>query len=120
MFKIENDEIHLTRGDKCIIGLSISGYTFEQGDYILFKIYRRKELNKEPVLVKKVAVDNETTEIEIKLTSEETRIGEPVNRAEEYWYEIELNGEQTIIGYDENGPKKLLLYPEGADANDNK
>ena len=119
MFKIENDEIHLTRGDKCIIGLSISGYTFKQGDYILFKIYRKKELNKEPVLPKKVTVDSETTEVEIKLTSEETKVGEPANKVEEYWYEIELNGEQTIIGYDENGPKKLLLYPEGADINDN-
>lgn len=102
MFKIENDEIHLTRGDKCIIGLSIQDYTFKQGDYILFKIYRRKELNKEPVLVKKVTVDAETTEVEINLTSEEAKIGEPINNAKEYWYEIELNGEQTIIGYDEN------------------
>lgn len=119
MFKIENDEIHLTRGDKCIIGLSIPDYTFKPEDYILFKIYRKKELNKESVLSKKVIVDAETTEVEINLTSEETRIGELINKAEEYWYEIELNGEQTIIGYDENGPKKLLLYPEGADINDN-
>lgn len=120
MFKIENDEIHLTRGDKCIIGLSIQDYIFKQGDYILFKIYRKKELNKESVLSKKVTVDAETTEVEINLTSEETRIGEPVNRAEEYWYEIELNGEQTVVCYDENGPKKLILYPEGVDADDNK
>lgn len=120
MFKIENDEIHLTRGDKCIIELSITEYTFKAGDCILFKIYRKKELNKEPVLSKKVTVDVETTEVEIKLTSEETKIGELINRTEEYWYEIELNGEQTIVCYDENGPKKLILYPEGVDADDNK
>lgn len=119
MFKIENDEIHLTRGDKCIIGLSIAEYTFKAEDYILFKIYRKKELNKAPVLSKKVTVNTETTDIEISLTSEETKIGEQTNKVEEYWYEIELNGEQTILGYDENGPKKLLLYPEGADINDN-
>lgn len=33
----------------------------------------------------------------------------------EYWYEIELNGDSTIIGYDNDGAKKLILYPEGAD-----
>lgn len=36
----------------------------------------------------------------------------------DYWYEVELNPEteaQTIIGYDEDGPKIFRLYPEGDD-----
>lgn len=118
MFKIENDKIHLTRGDKCVIGLSIPDYTFKAEDYILFKVYRKKEMNKAPVLIKKVMANEGTTELEISLTSEETKIGNFINQEQEYWYEIELNGEQTIIGYDEEGAKRLILYPEGADADD--
>lgn len=52
---------------------------------------------------------------------DETKIGEYISKPKEYWYEIELNPEtypQTIIGYDEDGPKVLILYPEGGDYND--
>ena len=121
MFKIENDEIHLTRGDKCVIGISIADYTFKKDDYVLLKVYKKKELDKEPVLKKKVIASTEAEELEIRLTSQETKIGELSNKNQEFWYEIELNGEQTVIGYDEKGAKKLILYPEGADdINDNK
>ena len=43
------------------------------------------------------------------------KIGEMANKPIEFWYEIELNGDSTIIGYDEEGAKRLILYPEGAD-----
>ena len=36
------------------------------------------------------------------------------NATIEYWYEIELNDKQTIVGYEE-GPAILYLYPEGAE-----
>ena len=38
-----------------------------------------------------------------------------MNIPTEYWYEIELNNENTVIGYDNNGPKLFVLYPEGED-----
>ena len=50
----------------------------------------------------------------INLTSEETRIGNLTNAPVEYWYKIELNNQYTIVGYDEDGAKKLILYPEGS------
>jgi hypothetical protein len=34
------------------------------------------------------------------------------NRFLRFWYEVELNGSDTIIGYDLDGPKQLILYPE--------
>ena len=50
---------------------------------------------------------------EIKLTSVETRIGDAFKDGSvTYWYEIELNGDTTLIGYDDEGAKKFVLYPE--------
>lgn len=115
MFKIDGDTILLTRGDKGVINFSIEGYTFQSGDYVKFKVYKKKSLNLPPVLEKRIDIEEEKENIDIELTSEETKIGELSNIVNEYWYEIELNGNQTILGYDEKGEKKLMLYPEGAD-----
>lgn len=119
MFKISGNTIELTRGDIASIKFSIKDYTFKQNDYIHFRLYEKGKLNSEPIIDKKVTVNEESQEyVLISLTSDETKIGEMVNKAITYWYEIEFNGEQTIIGYDDNGPKELILYPEGVDNND--
>ncbi len=115
MFKIKGDSIYLTRGDKAIITLEIENYTFRVGDKIEFKVYKNKGLNELPVLIKEIELDKETQNVDITLTKEDTKIGMLSNRENIYWYEIELNKEQTILGYDEFGPKQLILYPEGAD-----
>jgi hypothetical protein len=55
------------------------------------------------------------------LTKKDTTIGEIINKSREYWYEIELNPDtasQTIIGHDEDGAKKFVLYPEGSEQNE--
>ena len=36
----------------------------------------------------------------------------------EYWYEIELNDEETVIGFDKDGAKVLNLYPKGVEKDD--
>lgn len=118
MFKIDGDTIHITRGDKAVIELKIEGYIFSIGDKIEFRIYERKGLDKLPVRIKETKIVKESTSVNIELTSEDTKIGDIENKTKEYWYEIELNDNQTIIGYDENGAKKLILYPEGAENND--
>lgn len=120
MFKIENDVIYLTRGDKATIELSIDDYTFQVNDKIELRVYAKSALDKAPVLEKEVTVNESGETVDIALTSEDTSIGTMQNKPVEYWYEIELNNEQTIIGYDENGAKKLILYPEGAEDNDNE
>jgi hypothetical protein len=49
------------------------------------------------------------------LLPEETRLG-PVIRTGTvtYWYEIEYNGMNTLVGYFTDGPKEFILYPEAA------
>ena len=64
-------------------------------------------------MTKSIEVTEDTNIVDISLSSSDTTIGEMSNKPIEYWYEIQLNREQTIIGYDDNGPKLFMLYPEG-------
>lgn len=117
--RIINKEIHINRGDRLLIEFSIGNgedkYTFKDRDKIKFSIYRKKELDKPPVLQKKITPTAGSTSVDIDVSGEDMKIGEMANKPIEYWYEIELNSDSTIIGYDDEGAKKLILYPEGAD-----
>lgn len=115
MFKITGNTIEITRGDKATIEFSIEGYTFGLGDVVRFRVYSKKGLNIEAHINKVINVMNMCKVIRINLSSEETKIGEMENKPITYWYEIELNGNDTIIGYDDIGAKEFILYPEGYD-----
>ena len=118
MFEIKNDTIYLTRGDKATINLEIPDYVFKVGDTVKFKLYNEYELDKQAILTKIINIKTEVDNINIELTSEETKLGEMLNTAKIFWYEIELNDNQTILGYDEKGAKQFIIYPEGADFNE--
>lgn len=117
--KIIDKEIHINRGDRLLIEFSIDNkeekYTFKEGDKLLFSIYGKKELNVSPILRKEITPTVGSTSVDIDISAEEMKLGEMSNKPVEYWYEIELNGDDTIIGYDDDGAKKIILYPEGAD-----
>lgn len=117
--KIEGTIIKLNRGDTLNINLTIkkedgTDYTFEEGDKITFSLYNKGKLNEKAVLLKEVQATTGTTSVNIYCSSEETKIGELVNKPIDYWYEIELNNEYTILGYDDEGAKLLKLFPEGS------
>lgn len=117
--RIINKEIRINRGDRLLIEFSIDNgddkYTFKDGDKIKFSIYRKKELDKPPVLQKTFIPTVGSTSVDIDISGADMKIGEMTNKPIEYWYEIELNGDSTIVGYDEDREKRLILYPEGAD-----
>lgn len=124
MFKIDKNSltIKITRGDTGVFGVTAtnddgSDYTFQNGDTIRLAIYEKKKY--ETLIFEKiVSITSKTTEVEIELTTVDTTIGDIINKPVDYWYEIELNPDgdtQTIIGYDEQGPKIFKLYPEGVD-----
>lgn len=119
MFKTEGDLIKLTRANKAIITVTPNSYTFKVGDIIEFKVYKEKGLDQLPVLYKRLVVETAGPSFDIELTPEETNIGDPMNDMVEYWYEIELNNDTSIVCYDDvNGPKILELYPKGVDPDD--
>ena len=123
MFDIDEKDktIYLTRGDMATIIVNARNanrrYTFRGGDVVRFRITNKGNYN-DVRFTKDVTVKEETQNVEITLDREETKLDEITNREKEYWYEIELNPDtapQTIVGFDKDGAKKLILYPEGGD-----
>lgn len=123
MQKLDGTTIKLNRGDVLKIALSIkledeSNYTFQIGDRIIFSVYNKGKMSEEPVLTKEITIAEETQNAIINISNTETKIGELINKPVEYWYEVELNDQYTVIGYDEDGAKQLILYPEGSRDNE--
>lgn len=120
----EDNSIYVTRGDILFFSVSAEDretkekYTFKAGDVLRIKVYGKKAAEN-VVLQKDFPVTENTSEVEIFLTEEDTKIDEVISKPKDYWYEVELNPDeapQTIIGYDdENGPVLFKLFPEGAD-----
>lgn len=119
MFKIEGKTIHCTRGDRGTIKFSAEtcegeNYVFKVGDKVIFAVKPKKGFSSEEYSMRKeIEVLEETEQVDIELTGEDTSVGELINKPTTYWYEISLNSDQTIIGYDEDGAKEFILYPEG-------
>lgn len=121
MFRINDADksIHATRGD--ILFFSVGAmqgedvYMFQPDEEVRFTVYGKKDANT-VYLQKDFKVYEESNLVDITLTKEETRFGDVISKPTDYWYEVELNPDtapQTLIGYDEDGPKVLTLYPEG-------
>lgn len=117
----EDKSISVTRGDSLLFSVSASGdegvYKFQPGDVVRFKVFGKKSCD-DVVLEKDFPVTEETESVDIYLTKEETKLGDLISKPVDYWYEVELNPEtepQTIIGYDEDGPKIFKLFPEGGE-----
>lgn len=123
MQKIVGTTIKVNRGD--VLNLSLSteledgtAYTFHNGDKVVFSIYEKGKMSDNAVVMKEINVIEESETVDIGLTNEETKIGELINKPVTYWYEVELNDQYTIIGYDEDGAKEFMLYPEGSKINE--
>lgn len=122
MFKIEGTTIHLTRGDIALFGIKAkqkddTDYTFKKGDVVRLNVFKNKDCN--CIEIKKnITIENETNEAELSLTSDDTKIGDIINKPVKYWYEVVVNPDtqpQTIIAYDDDGAKEFILYPEAGD-----
>lgn len=119
MFEVVGTEIHCTRGDcgSFLVRCSFADglYTFRAGDAIRFRVCRKKDYGT-VVLTKEVKLTEATQEVEIYLDSEDTRIGEIINKPVDYWYEVELVADgktQTIFGHTVDGARVFKLLPEG-------
>ena len=116
MLIIEGKTIKFSRGDEITINFSCkdkngSPYTFLAGDTVQFRIFPTRGYDDEAILSKEVVVDEDTTVVPINLTSEDTMIGNKINAAALYWYEISINEDNTVIGYDDDLAAKLFLLP---------
>lgn len=119
MFKIDEKtkRVLLTRGNKAKFTIKIENkdktyYQFQVGDKVSLGIYENKNYQSLK-LKKEVVVAEAGDSVDLILTKEDTKLDDPINKPKDYWYEVELNGEETIVGYDDKGAKILTLYPEG-------
>lgn len=118
-------QIQINRGDSTTLKINANDssgdpYTFKVGERVKLSLTERK--NEDNVVLEKIIdVDTEQDYVNISLTSEDTKIGDIINKPVTYWYEISLltlnNEVQTIIGYDDNGAKEFVLNPEAGDLN---
>lgn len=119
MQKLDGTTIRINRGDILNLTLTIkqddnTNYTFKNGDIVIFSVYEKNKMSDKPALLKEINVLEQSESLNISLTNEETKIGNLINKPVEYWYEIELNNQYTVIGYDDLGAKIFMLYPEGS------
>ena len=127
MWKIEKGNIYVTRGDMLPLAIDAlnadkSQYYFKLEDILRFKIMEAGNV-RNVFLQKDFSVEEEGFVVNVDLLSEDTRIGELINKPQEYWYEIELNPDtprtMTIVGYSkEKGAALFVLLPEGGKKND--
>lgn len=92
-------------------------YEFQLTDKIAFVVKEKKGYTKQEILrVEKTLAEmgytDTTTTPEIQLTEEDTKVFELKDKPTTYWYDIVLNDTTTILGYDDEGAKKLIVYPE--------
>jgi len=116
MFDIDKEDkttLLVTRGDRGSVAIKLKpGYTFKVGQKVSLVVVKKKGYKEEPVLEKSVTVEEESDKIKIPLTSEDTKIGDYINKAVNYWYNIVVDDDQTIFGSDKNGEKIFRLFPE--------
>lgn len=125
MVKVNNDmSIYATRGDSVTFTVTAtedgSAHQFQAGDVLRIKVFEKKACEN-VVLQKDFAVESASASVDITLTEKDTRIGGIISKPKVYWYEVELNpfdNPQTIIGYDDDGAKVFMLFPEGRDLED--
>lgn len=119
MFVVNEDlTIDCTRGDagSFSVGamLGDAPYVFRAGDVVRLTVCAKKDYSK-IMLQKDVEVTEDAELVQFHLDSDETKIGEVINKITEYWYTIELNPDtycQTIIGHSQDGARVIRLYPE--------
>lgn len=91
--------------------------TIKLNDVISFVVYEKKGYTKKEILrknytLRQIGYRKETTTPELPLEEIETKQFPLANKPATYWYDIVINNKYTVIGYDEKGPKKIIVYPE--------
>lgn len=125
MFKIQpNKTIHATRGDDLTIQIAFNNNKFIEGDIINFYASPEKQMGSseliQSVLVELTEIEEErggkkNVVIGIPKSKIRSLVNENLKEPIILYYEIRLirnNKQYSLIGYDNNGPKKMYIYPE--------
>lgn len=118
MLKVENNTIKIHRGDRGTLVIKKQDSdgnveNFEKYDIVVFSV-KKSFSDSEVVLRKIVEIEESCETVTIELTKEDTTIGELIAKPQTYQYDICVNEDQTILGFDDDGAKEFILYPEGS------
>ena len=118
MLKVENNAIKIQRGDKGTLIIQKKDddgniENFQKDDLVIFSV-KENFSNENVILRKKIKVPEECSYVILELTKEDTTIGELISKPKTYQYDICINEDNTILGYDDEGAKEFILYPEGS------
>ena len=138
MIKIDDDleTLHITRGDtpqaqfnKLCFYFPIynfeteeeENYKFQLNDNISFVVFNKKGYTKDEIFrldykISDLGYTEETETPEIPLTEELMKKFPLSNKRQTYWYNIVLNDTTTILGSDDEGEKKMIVYPEAEES----
>ena len=134
MIKIDEDlqTIHINRGDTpqaqfnrlcfCFPIYNFEteeeeNYEFQLDDKISFVVFEKKGYTKDEIFrldytIADMGYTRPTDTPEIPLTEELMKKFPLSNKKQTYWYNIVLNDTTTILGSDDEGNKKMIVYPE--------
>lgn len=90
-------------------------YQFAVGDKIRLNIYKKNGYGEEPLKTIEVTVSNTSYYVDIVLTEADTTFGDIPNKATIYWFDITLNDNQTVVCFNEDGPREFIQYPAKGD-----
>lgn len=118
---VDKTTIKCTRGDRGSINIKKQDdkgnfENFIKGDKVIFSI-KNNFSDSEPVFRKIVEVEEDSEFVTFELTKEDTTLEDLISSPKEYQYDVSINDDLTIIGYDDDGPKIFRLYPEGSSDN---
>lgn len=86
-------------------------------DVISFVVYEKKGYTKREILRKDYTLrglgyTSGSKYPELPLEEIDTKKFPLKNKPVTYWYNIVLNNKYTVVGHDEDGAKKIIVYPE--------
>lgn len=115
MYRIINKNVYVNRGDALTLHLVNRTGDFKAGDWITLSICEENNLEN-TLLTKRIDLTEASDVADIAISSAETKsLCESFKSGyKRFWYEIELNDNTTLIGYDIDGPKLFVLYPEAS------
>ena len=120
MIKLEDKTLYITRGDSTNehnkLVFNWNDYEYQESDIITLIIFEKKGYPKNEVLKKEynasdLIYDSTNHSIELELTTDDTLKFPLKNKKQTFWFDIYLNDNTTMLGFDEDGAKKCIVYP---------
>ena len=116
MFKFTNNTFHVTRGDSGSITIEYQDGATLPASTLLFRVYEQNGFDSDPIINIEENLPGDTTSFILDIpTSETQKFNNPEGEKDEYWYELKIGPDNTVLGYDETGAKLFYVYPTGKD-----